>query len=448
MDKDDMESIGIGLEECLALVKKTIRDGFPEALWVRAEISQIQERRGHYYLQLVDAKKDTDQPAKCSASIWSSQVASVITPFEQITGQPLSSGMSILMLARPTFHEKYGFSLSILQIDPTYSMGEIARRRQEVIERLREGDLLDRNRQVEAPLVFHRVAVFSSEQAAGYQDFIKHLKQRMIHAWFTVELFPVALQGADVRPSFESAFRALQHRFDEFDCLVIVRGGGAVSDLSGFDDELLARMVACCRIPVISGIGHERDNTVLDLVAAQRAKTPTDAADIIVRRAELFIDGLLGVADRLERISCARMESEHDRLGVCAQRIVNSSQNMLVHKGHMLSRDASELRRASEGKLRDHHYHLRTLSTALGNNSITELKQQKQQIAQWDTTLRIADPVNILKRGFSITYANGVVVKQAEQVVAGTTLRTVLAVGELCSVTESPQKVERNAKEN
>lgn len=436
MDSVSVVTVGISLEECLLQVKKVLRDNFNEALWVRAEISQIQERRGHYYLQLVDSQKENEQPAKCSASIWSSQVSSVITPFEQITGQPLTSGMNILMLARPTFHEKFGFSLSILQIDPTYSMGDIARRRQEVIDRLRDGDLLDRNRQVEAPLVFHRIAVFSSDQAAGYQDFMRHLQERMGSIWYRTELFPVALQGADVRPTFEAAFRSLQHRFTEFDCLVIVRGGGAVSDLSGFDDELLARMVACCRIPVISGIGHERDNTVLDMVAAQRAITPTDAADIIIRRADDFHNALLSVSERLEKISCARMDHEHDLLLTSARRIERSARALLVHKSHQLASNAAELRRSSESRVRDQYYHLRTYSSSIASLSVSVIKQQKQQLAQWDTTLKVADPVNILKRGFSITYANGAVVKHADHVAAGTQLRTVLANGELCSVTE------------
>ena len=434
MNKLPEMSVGIGLEECLLLVKKCIKDGFPESLWVRAEISQIQERRGHYYLQLVDASEEYQQPARCSAAIWASQAATIVTPFEQITGQPLTAGMNILMLCRPAFHEKYGFSLSIQQIDPTFSMGDIARRRQEIIDRLIEGELLDRNKQVEVPLVFHRIAVFSSQQAAGYQDFMKHLSQGMGSTWYRVELFPVALQGADVRPTFEAAFRALQPRFDEFDCLVIVRGGGAVADLSGFDDELLARMAACCRIPVISGIGHERDNTVVDLVAAFRAKTPTDAAEMIIRRAEQFLDKLIGISDDICQRAEVRINAEHDRLDHCRRGMERGSQVFLQKCAYDLGDIASELRRRSENRVRDHYYHLRTCSASIAALSQSVIKQQKLKMAHMETTLKVADPVNILKRGFSITYAGDTVVKSVENIPDGAELKTVLADGSISSV--------------
>ena len=274
-----MQDNRLTLRQLNLMVKDAIEMQLPDEYWVEAELAECRERGGHCYLELIEKEDTTNTPvAKASAKCWRQTWLMLQPYFERTTGQPLRTGMKVLLKVYAQFHEAYGFSWIVTDIDPTYTLGDMARKRQEIIRQLKEEGVFDLQRELCIPRFAKRIAVISAEGAAGYGDFCRQLEDNEYGFKFEVTLFPAIMQGEQVESSVVAALNSIYDCIRDFDVVVIIRGGGATSDLSGFDTLALAENVAQFPIPIITGIGHDRDESILDMVANTRVKTPTAAA--------------------------------------------------------------------------------------------------------------------------------------------------------------------------
>ncbi len=277
---------GILLSDLLHKVKLALDKQLPDSYWLSAEINELKTNAtGHCYLILAEKEEDGEQlKAKVNANIWSSAFRLIKPYFESTTGRPLAAGMKVLVKVNVQYHILYGLSLNITDIEPAYTMGDIAVQRRNTIARLESDGVFDMNRELDFPVLPQRIAVISSEQAAGYQDFIHQLYENDYGYGFRVTLFPSTVQGNAAAEEIIAALDAVNNFRTAFDVVVIIRGGGAVADLACFDDYTLASNVAQFPLPVLTGIGHNKDESVVDMVAHLSLKTPTAVADHLINR--------------------------------------------------------------------------------------------------------------------------------------------------------------------
>lgn len=399
----------ITLQELNGRVKSTLQFEMPDAYWVQAEISGISPSgQGHCYLELV--QKDTTGRtflAKAKANVWRNTWLKLKPYFEAETGESLKVGMKVLLQVTVTFHEVYGYSLVVWDIDPTYTMGDMARRRKEILDQLAKDGVIGLNRELEIPMLPQRIAVISSATAAGYGDFCNQLANNAYGFRFYVNLFQAAMQGDDVERSVIAALDAVAARMDDFDVVIIIRGGGAVSELSCFDSYNLAYNIANFPLPVITGIGHERDDTVADVVAHTKVKTPTAAAEFIISRVFDTAQALESLARRMGDAITGRMNAEAVRLERLAQKLPSLFAVLKVRNEQMLENIWNR--------------------SVNGVRNLLTVKNHKLELLE--KSIAAADPVLILKRGFSLTRCNGHVVNRASDLKPGDRLTTVLADG-------------------
>lgn len=409
-----MEQQALSLYELNGLVKRSVRSCLPDTYWVQAELSDVRSNySGHCYLEFV--QKDAggnNLIAKARGTIWS-KIYKMLKPyFEQETGQAFASGIKVLVLVSVEFHELYGYSLTVLDIDPTYTVGDMVRKRREILRQLEEEGVIDLNKELEIPLLPQRVAVISSATAAGYGDFCNQLMNNPRGYGFHTELFPAIMQGERVEESIISALDAIFARIDEFDVVIIIRGGGATSDLSGFDTYELATHCAQFPLPIITGIGHERDDTVIDMVAHTRVKTPTAAAEFLIARMNQCADALDEMSSRLLQGVRNRLLWEHRRMEGLKQRIPS-----VVYK-----------------RIADAKYDLLSMQRDLQMVSRQFLSMKKHRLELLQQRLNDALPEKQLARGYSITLKDGMVVKDASLLKEGDKLITLLHHGKVESV--------------
>ncbi len=399
----------ITLLELNGRVKSTLQFEMPDAYWVQAEISSISPSgQGHCYLELVQ-KDATGRNflAKAKANIWRGTWLKLKPYFEAQTGETLKVGMKVLLQVTVTFHEVYGYSLVVQEIDPTYTMGDMARRRKEILEQLEKDGVIGLNRELEIPALPQRIAVISSATAAGWGDFRDQLANNIYGFRFYVKLFPAAMQGDDVERSVISALNAVALRRDDFDVVIIIRGGGAVSELSCFDSYNLAFNIANFPLPVITGIGHERDDTVADVVAHTKVKTPTAAAEFIINK-------VFDTASELENLTRRMGDAISERMNAEKVRIERLSQKLPSLFAVLKTRQEQILE---------------TIWIRSVNGVRNMLTAQTHKLEIVDKTLAAADPAVILKRGYSLTKAGGRSVKCASDLKKGDRLTTVFADG-------------------
>jgi len=354
-------------------------------VWVTGETSDLRVVGGHCYMELIQKDEDGTPLAKARAVVWAKTYNFLARKFELATGCALRSDMKILVCVNVNFHPVYGFSLVINDIDPDYTVGDLARRRNAIIRRLREEGVYDLNRELPWADVPCRVAVISARGAAGYGDFVKHLHDNPMRLRFETTLFEAAMQGERTAPSVIAALDAIMARVDDFDCVVIIRGGGAVADLAWFDDYELALNVASFSLPIIVGIGHERDVSVLDYVANTRVKTPTAAAEVLLRR-----------------------------VGDAYAAIVNVGQAILNTVNTNIGAQKQQLA----------YYH--GLLPALAQNVIDRGKQRFQAMTE---LLEALSPESTLRRGYSITRIAGRALTDSSGIAPGSIIETQLATG-------------------
>lgn len=404
----------LSLYELNLKVRNYISHAFPDEYWVQAEISDVRTHsNGHCYLEFVqkDPRRNS-LVAKARGTIWSNVFCMLKPYFEQATRQAFISGIKVLVKVTVDFHELYGYSLTVQDIDPTYTLGDMARRRLEILRQLEEEGVLTLNKELETPMLPQRIAVISSASAAGYGDFCHQLQNNIHGYYFYSELFPAIMQGDKVESSILEALDCIISRLDEFDVVVIIRGGGATSDLNGFDTYMLAAACAQFPLPIITGIGHERDDTVLDSVAHIRVKTPTAAAEFLISRVDEAAYLLDELSARLKETVQGKLDSEKKRLQLHRNRIPSLVANRIYQAKLDLQNTSNDITRAVN-------------SLIIRKKHLLELLQQR---------ILDASPEKILSKGYSITLKDGKVITDAAQVTQGDVLITRLAKSEITSV--------------
>ncbi len=394
------------------------------AYWVVAEIGEMRQHgSGHCYLEMVE-KEDHKVKAKMRATIWSYTFRNLGTWFERMTGEPLRPGLKILFQASVSFHEVYGLSLNIKDIDAAYTLGERARQRNETLQRLKEDGVWDMNRELSLPMVPQRIAVISSATAAGFGDFTNQLTQNPYGYVFDIKLFQATMQG-EAAPA--SIIKALHQIFDmprHFDLVVLIRGGGAVLDLDCFDSYELASHVAQFPIPVVTGIGHERDETVVDLVAHTRLKTPTAVAEFLISGLLTYEERLLNHLKFLVEDLREKVDETKEKMLRQLQKLRHAAGNTLHDNQQRLQQNRLKLKYAFQTDLSRKKEHVGRLQEKILTQPLNLIKQQREYLGHLEREVKLADPEKILARGFSITQVNGVLIKNAAAVKVGDVLTT------------------------
>ena len=425
-----MEKQVLSLYELNGLVRRSIQACLPDEYWVQAELSDVRSNySGHCYLELVQKDpKSNSLVAKARGMIWSNVFFRLKSYFEEETGQAFVSGIKVLVKVTVGFHELYGFSLTIIDIDPTYTLGDMARRRKEILNRLDAEGILTLNKELDFPELPQRIAVISSATAAGYGDFCNQLENNIYGFQFFTRLFPAVMQGDKVESSIIAALDAINAEIDNWDAVVIIRGGGATSDLSGFDTYDLAANCAQFPLPIITGIGHERDDTVLDMISHTRVKTPTAAAEFLIAR---FAE----VAGRLEKCVSFLHESvplllrrQADLLDKWVARIPARVQMRLQDEHFVQERFVTRLDKALHTRLLNEQHRLDLESRLQRVWSMYVVKEQHrlEMLAQ---QVKSASPDVLLKKGYSITLKNGKAVTDISVLEEGDELVTRVANG-------------------
>lgn len=434
----------LSLYELNQLVSETIQVAMPNEYWVEAELSEAREVRGHCYMELVQKDVFSATPvAKASAKCWKNKWAYIRPRFEKMTGQMLRSGMKVLLKVYADFHAAYGFSWIVTDIDPTYTMGEMARKRQEIIRRLKEEGVFELQRELQMPLFAQRIAVISSEQAAGYGDFCNQLAANEYGFRFDVALFPAVMQGEQVGRSIVAALDAINDSLDSYDVVVIIRGGGATSDLSGFDDMYLAENVANFPLPIITGIGHERDESILDMISHTRVKTPTAAAAFLVDHLATVWTRIQDLQDEMVNTVRHRMDYEKMRLDRLSDKIPAIFSLVKAQQTARLDQMMARLAGSVKSNMADEQYRINRLGDMLQPYIERKLIKSKYHIELLSQRLKSLDPMLLLQRGYSITLRQGKVVKSVEQLKNGDDIETRVWGGTIASTIHHVKKNNR-----
>lgn len=431
-----MEEHPLSLYELNALVKRSIHSCMPDAYWVQAELSDVRSNySGHCYLEFVQKEpRGNNLIAKARGTIWSPVYRLLKPYFEEETGQAFVAGIKVLVKVAVEFHELYGFSLTVQDIDPSYTLGDMARRRREILKQLEEEGVLTLNKELELPLLTQRIAVISSATAAGYGDFCNQLEHNPYGFIFHPRLFPAVMQGDRVEQSVIAALDAINARRDHWDVVVIIRGGGATSDLSGFDTYDLAANCAQFPLPIITGIGHERDDTVLDSVSHTRVKTPTAAAEFLINHVHDTAEMLEEYASSVLYAVSTRMEKEKTRLARMIERIPIQIKMKLKDEHYRQERVMRQLEVGLQSCLTSETHRLQIKETQLNIASQRCLVSEDHRLQLLERELKAASPEHLLKRGYSITLKNGKAVTDAAALQPGDELTTRFAKGEIKSI--------------
>ena len=407
----------ITLAELQGLIRDKIYEALPQAVWVIAEIAEIKiQGVGHCYMELTGSDKPGGRVvARVRATIWASKFSSLNTFFTASTGIPLRQGISILCKVTVEYHELYGLSLNITDIDPAYTAGDMALRREAIIRRLTEEGVMDMNRELTLPPYPRHIAGVSSSKAAGYQDFINHLTGNSYGYIFKPELFEAVLQGELTESSVTEALNMISDSADRFDAVVIIRGGGSTTDLSWFDSYDIAFHVTQFPLPVLTGIGHEKDLSVTDMVAWKSLKTPTAVADFIVEQTMECENRIIEMAGLLTSAATQAISTAGEQLSSLSNRTAATARLTVRVKHEQLGYHTETLRRSSARHLR----------------SATELTDG------FEKALRHLDPSGVMKRGYTLTSKNGLIVRSPSELEPGDTITTHFEAGQASSTVKT-----------
>lgn len=448
------------LQELQLEIKQALSASMPQRRWVTAEISEMNTNySGHCYLELIERKASgNDICAKVRATIWAHNFRLLKAYFETTANTSLQRGIKVLVCVSVEYHEVWGISLNITDIDPVYTIGEQAKRRQQIIAQLEADGIIDMNKEQPLPLVVQRIAVISSATAAGYGDFVNQLQGNEYGYYFTHTLFPAAMQGSDTETSVIAALDAIYEQYTNFDVVVLIRGGGSQSDLSSFDSYDIASNIAQFPLPVFTGIGHERDDTVADLVAHTRLKTPTAVAEHIIGFATEFEAQINEYFDQITSFTQQTISDEWVLLQKHNSRIVTQSQSQIAMQQRRLLNDMGKIGTQAQRKLTTQHnlvmravYAMQGVkkNTQLELSQLTQLEkyiQQKSKKALHDKMnalehleekIRLLDPQRLLEQGYSITLdEQGKVIRSTKNTTAGQRVQIRLHDGTIRSVVE------------
>ncbi len=430
-----MEQGAVTLSFLMGLVRACLQETFPEPCWVIAEIVNIRDHKGHMFLELAEKQDDTLK-ASAEAVIWARDAKRILPLFLDFTGVDIKPGMRIMFFAKIELHPVHGLKLHIKDIDPTYSLGELAKRRREVLERLEKEGIINANKEIPFPLVPQRIAVVSSPQAAGYGDFVSQLESNSYGYRFHWRLFPALMQGAEAEKSLLSALGEIHRIGVKYDVAVIIRGGGAQKDLSCFDGYELARAVADFSCPVLTGIGHQRDMTVLDIVAYKSLKTPTAVADYLVETVHLFEEKI----DMFKENYLACMNEMFLQEQRILEERIRSFSRVLenrVEKEEIRLAQTSMRFRESLGRNIEKGFSVMSDMERRLNREIQDVFPRSRGILErLEQAVHHLDPLRVLRRGYSITSHEGKAVRDSEELTPGDRVHTRLFRGTLTSRVE------------
>lgn len=426
------------LYELNNLVKEVIECEMPDEYWVEAELSECKESRGHCYMELIQKDERNATPiAKASARCWASKWMLVRPYFERTTGQQLHAGMKVLLKVYAQFHEAYGFSWIVTDIDPTYTLGDMARKRQEIIRQLKEEGVFDLQKELQLPLFCQHIAVISSETAAGYGDFCNQLVDNPYGFKFQTQLFPAIMQGEEVE---QSIINALEHIYNyqlshyQFDAVVIIRGGGATSDMSGFDTLALAENVANFPLPIITGIGHDRDESILDMVSHTRVKTPTAAAAFLIDHLKTVLDILNDSQEQIVRLAQQKLAYYKSQFATIAELLPRLFSNVKVRQEARLDNLNSRLTHHAQQKITHYQLSIINLENRLPILLDRRLMTEKHRLQLIEEKAKSLDPTLLLSRGYSMTMKDGKIVRDPQVLYQGDEIETRLEKGTIKSI--------------
>lgn len=449
----------VSLYELTTNIRLAIARALPQTYWVRAEISEGRKNiNGHFYCKFIEKNAAGQDIASANGIIWAGTYNIIKARFERETGQALAAGIKVLVNVKVNFHERYGLSLVVNDIDPSYTLGDMVRRRKEILTQLAKDGVANMNKEIVLPRPLMRIAIITSETAAGYGDFMNHIKSNGYGFRFNIKLFPAIMQGDKVEASVIAALNCVAAEAANWDAVAIIRGGGAVSDLNGFESYALASNIAQFVLPVITGIGHERDETVIDLVANTRCKTPTAVADFLVSCAMGETETLAALSVRLQRAATQIVANQNRRFAYTASRIAPAFSNVckiarlgfdrllfripravkevcaredtrrqrLAVKTEMLATNATRLQTLE----------LQRRTERLKRAVATLLQANKTRIDTAEKNIKLAGPERMFRLGFSLTTINGKAIVDASMLKPGDTITTRFAKGEAVSRVE------------
>ena len=446
----------LSLHQLSLHIKDAIEGNFMQQVWVVAEIASlnVNSSSGHCYLELVE-KNEKQILAKLRANIWSFKLQNILNKFFQVTGSTLQAGMKTLLLVEVQYHAIYGISLNVVGIDPAYSLGDMAKKKKELQDRLIQEGLLNKNKEIPFPLVPQRIALISSETAAGYEDFVNQLQNNAYGYYIKLHLFPSVMQGDKTSASIVSAIQKIESKAQNFDVIVIVRGGGSTVELSAFDDYDIAKAIANSSLPVLTGIGHDRDESIADMVAHLKLKTPTAVAEYLLAQFQSVDEMLIYAKMRIKELLEFRIQKENLLINEASNVITRNSlvflkdrkteveslkrdvlefsNRYLEKKKRLLTDQKKELVNDTNKLLREKKYEqkdrLNNLYNVLGN-----LMQKKNfQMKVLEQKVHLLDPAKVLARGYTMSMVNGKVVKTVAAVSENEELTTIFKDGTVIS---------------
>ena len=445
------------LYELNSLIREVIECEMPDEYWVEAELSECRESKGHCYMELIEKDEKNATPiAKASARCWASKWMLIRPYFERTTGQQLHAGMKVLLKVYAQFHEAYGFSWIVTDIDPTYTLGDMARKRQEIIRQLKEEGVFDLQKELRLPLFCQRIAVISSETAAGYGDFCNQLFDNPYGFKFETQLFPAVMQGEGVEQSIINALEKIfnvqsytrgqercvkqgdLHNVPDpvcnFDCVVIIRGGGATSDMSGFDTLALAENVANFPLPIITGIGHERDESILDMISHTRVKTPTAAATFLIDHLKTVMDSLNDAQEQIVRLAQQKLAYYKSQFATIAELLPRLFSNVKVRQEARLDALNNQLVSAVREHILTHQSRISTLEGRMPILLDRRLMTEKHRLQLLEEKAKSLDPALLLSRGYSMTMKDGKIIRDPQTLNPGDEIETRLEKGTIKSI--------------
>lgn len=448
----------ISLYELNVLIKNVLDDGLPDMFWIRAETSDVRvNQNGHCYLEFIEKdNRGRNLIAKSRAMIWANTFHLLKAYFENSTKQPFTSGLKVLVQVSVEFHELYGFSLTVHDIDPSYTLGDQALNRAAILKQLEEEGVLYLNKELDLPIPTNRIAIISSPTAAGYEDFLDQLSKNPFDFVFYTKLFPAIMQGDRSEDSIISSLENIYKHIDLFDAVVIIRGGGATSDLSCFDSYMLAACCAQFPLPIITGIGHERDETVLDIIAHTRAKTPTAVAEFLIANLSETAYELDNLSQNIVMLVSQRIQEERIQLDILETKnsfalkgwyreqeiILSSAKNILMNGMQRIIRENKNkftafeeaLKKESGQSLKNNKEYFDQLEMNLKRKTEQILKEEKNKLETTEKHLELMSPDNILKKGYTLTMKDGKIIKLSKNLKAGDLVTTVFSDGQIESV--------------
>ncbi len=463
------------LSELHEAIKDILYGNFEERYWIVAEISQLNvAKAGHCYLELIEKNEKGKTIAKTRATIWSYTFRHLKAYFNDMLDEDLKAGMKVMILAKVEFHEIYGYSLNITDIDPTYTLGDQAKKRQEILNQLKEDGVMEMNKEIELPLVPQKIAIISSETAAGYGDFSEQLKNNAYGYVFYTKLFTATMQGEKAEDSIISALERIYEYEDFFDAVIIIRGGGSKEELSCFDNYLLALNIAQYPLPILTGIGHERDESIADLVAHKKLKTPTAVAEFFIEKLAFFEgrlessftkikenvnnyfseekyriesansklspfvknllnsqkSNLLIYEENLKKSMNRAFIHEHYKLENAQTKIKTSTKELLVRKKTKLKNLAGEIKNLNRFQLVFETKKINNYSERLPQIVQNSITNEKNKLELFSKLLKIVSPEQVLKRGYALLMKDGKIIKSTSGISKNEKLKVKMHDGE------------------